>query len=103
MTADRQGTRSYWALIAPPLLVMALCYFYPLGKLLSLSVTVPKFGLDNFGRLLTSKAIWHILATTGRICIITSALALIVGYLIAYTMMHVSAQYRTWMLFVGPI
>jgi putative spermidine/putrescine transport system permease protein len=79
---------------------MALCYFYPLGKFLSLSLTVPRFGFDNFGRLLTSPAIWHILATTGRICIITTALALIVGYLIAYVMMHVSAQYRTWMLFI---
>lgn len=100
MSADRQGTRSYWALIVPPLAVMALCYFYPLGRFLSLSLTVPRFGFDNFGRLLTSPAIWHILVTTGRICIITTALALIVGYLIAYVMMHVSAQYRTWMLFI---
>jgi putative spermidine/putrescine transport system permease protein len=100
VTADRQGTRSYWALIVPPLAVMALCYFYPLGKLLSLSLTVPRFGFDNFGRLLTSSAIWHIMATTGRICIITTVLALIVGYLIAYVMMHVSAQHRTWMLFI---
>ena len=79
---------------------MALCYFYPLGKFLSLSLTVPRFGFDNFERLLTSQAIWHIVATTGRICVITTCLALIVGYLIAYAMVHVSAQHRTWMLFV---
>jgi putative spermidine/putrescine transport system permease protein len=100
LTAERQGTRAYWALILPPLAVMAVCYFYPLGKFLSLSVTVPRFGFDNFERLLTSPAIWHIMATTGRICIITTLLALIVGYLIAYVMVHVSPQHRTWMLFV---
>jgi len=42
----------------------------------------------------------RILMTTVRLCVITSVIALLMGYLIAYVMAHVSTQHRSWILFV---
>jgi putative spermidine/putrescine transport system permease protein len=100
MTASDRTERAYWAFVLLPLAALAAFYLYPLGKVLWLSVTVPKPGFDNFELLLTSSATQRILVTTARICIVTTAIALVVGYVIAYAMAHVSAQHQTWILFV---
>src|SRR4051812_27114292 len=100
MLSDQPTSRAYWVFILIPLAALAVFYLYPLVKLLSLSVTVPKPGFGNFERLLTSEAIWRIVGNTARISAITSLVALVVGYVIAYTMMHVSSQHRTWILFI---
>ena len=63
-------------------------------------MTVPKPGLGNFALLLTSSGIHRILLTTLRISIITSSIALVLGYLISYVMVHTTPQHRTWILFV---
>ncbi len=100
MTASDRTERAYWAFVLLPLAALAAFYLYPLGKVLWLSVTVPKPGFDNFELLLTSSATQRILVTTARICVVTTAIALLVGYVIAYAMAHVSAQHQTWILFV---
>ena len=100
MTASDRTERAYWAFVLLPLAALAAFYLYPLGKVLWLSVTVPKPGFDNFELLLTSSATQRILVTTARICVVTTAIALVVGYVIAYAMAHVSAQHQTWILFV---
>jgi putative spermidine/putrescine transport system permease protein len=100
MTASDRTERAYWAFVLLPLAALAAFYLYPLGKVLWLSVTVPKPGFDNFELLLTSSATQRILVTTARICIVTTAIALVIGYVIAYAMAHVSAQHQTWILFV---
>jgi putative spermidine/putrescine transport system permease protein len=100
VTVDQRAARAYWGLMLLPLGVLTVFYFYPLAKFLSLSVTVPKLGFGNFERLLTSEAIWRILGTTARISAITTLVALVVGYVIAYAMVHVAPRHRTWMLFI---
>jgi putative spermidine/putrescine transport system permease protein len=50
--------------------------------------------------LLGSSAIQRILWTTARVCIITTVICLVVGYVIAYAMAHVSPQHHAWMLFI---
>jgi len=95
-----RAVRAYWALVVLPLVALAVFYLYPLSKVLWLSVTLPKPGFGNFMLLATSEGVQRILMTTVRLCIITSIIALLMGYLIAYVMAHVSTQHRSWILFV---
>ena len=97
---DRQSRRGYWALVLLPLAVLGVLYLYPLGKVLWLSVTVPTPGFGNYARLADSAALQRILWTTARICALTALIALVLGYLVAYVMLHVSARTRAWMLFL---
>jgi putative spermidine/putrescine transport system permease protein len=92
--------RTYWAFVLVPLAILACFYFYPLFKVLWLSVTVPAPGLGNYERLLASEAIQRILLTTLRICLVTTAVALLLGYAIAYAMMQARPSTRLWMLFI---
>ena len=101
--AERIGVdetaRAYWALIWIPLVLLAAFYLYPLAKVLWISVTVPKPGLGNFAALASSSALQRMLATTARICAITTVLALAIGYLIAYAALHVGSRHGQWLLF----
>lgn len=99
MQSDR-AARVYWMFILVPLAVLAVFYFYPLGKVLWLSVSVPELGFGNYGKLVESAAIQRIMLTTLRICVITTTIALLVGYAIAYAMLQALPERRIWMLFV---
>ncbi|HEX2887736.1 ABC transporter permease [Vineibacter terrae] len=99
MERDR-ATRTYWIFILIPLAVLTAFYFYPLAKVLWLSVTVPSPGFGNYEKLLSSTAIHNIMLTTLRICIITTALSLVIGYAIAYAMLQAPPERRVWMLFI---
>lgn len=99
MQSDR-AARVYWMFILVPLAVLAVFYFYPLGKVLWLSVSVPELGFGNYGKLVESAAIQRIMLTTLRICVITTTIALLVGYAIAYAMLQAPPERRIWMLFV---
>ncbi len=100
MSADDRAQRVYWILIVAPLAVLALFYLYPLSKVLYLSVTVPTPGFGNFAKLVDSSAVQRILMTTARICVITTAISLVLGYLVAYTALHVRRGHETWILFI---
>ena len=95
-----KATRTYWAFILIPLAVLATFYFYPLFKVLWLSVTEPTPGFANYEKLVSSEAIQRILLTTLRICVVTTAIALVIGYAIAYAMLQVPPRRRIWMLFI---
>ncbi len=88
----------YWILILPALVLMLAFYTYPLSRVLWISVTEPRPGLDNYGLLFTSAALHRILWTTARICSLTTVLTLLLGYLVAYSMAHVREGHRQWML-----
>lgn len=100
MTGTDPTARTYWLLVLAPLAALAVFYLYPLSKVLWLSVTVPTVGLDNFGTLLTSGAVQRILLTTLRICVITTGLALAIGYLIAYAALHARPRHGELMLMI---
>lgn len=89
----------YWLLILPALFMMVVFFVYPLARVLWVSVTEPAPGLANYGLLFTSPAVQRIIVTTIRICTITSLLTLVLGYLVAYAMVHVTEAHRQWMLF----
>lgn len=94
------ATRTYWAFVLIPLFVLAVFYFYPLAKVLWLSVTVPTPGFGNYEKLLSSDAIGRIMWTTLRVSVVTTALALAIGYAIAYAMLQAAPERRLWMLFI---
>jgi putative spermidine/putrescine transport system permease protein len=100
MTAGRFARRhAYWLLVLPALAMMVIFYTYPLAQVLWVSLTDPSPGLGNYALLFTSPAVQRIIATTARICTITSLLTLVLGYLVAYAMVHVTEPHRQWMLF----
>lgn len=85
---DPRTRAVYLMLLLAPLVLLAGLYLYPLLRVLWLSVTVPTPGLGNFERLFSSDAIQRILWTTGKLCVLTTALALLIGYAIAYAAVH---------------
>lgn len=89
----------YWLLIAPALLLMLGFYFYPLAKVLWISVTEPKPGLANYALLVTSDSVQRTLITTARICLITSIITLVLGYIVAYAMVHAGDRQLRWLTF----
>ena len=93
------GSAGYWPLVLAPLGLLAVFYLYPLGQVLWISVTQPKPGLGNYALLFTSSAVLHILWITARVCIVTSLVTMILGYLVAYTILHVSRTHEAWLLF----
>ncbi|MCA0304779.1 MAG: ABC transporter permease [Proteobacteria bacterium] len=85
---DPRTRAVYLVLLVAPLVLLAGLYLYPLSRVLWLSVTVPTPGFGNFERLFTSDAVQRILWTTGKLCVLTTALALLIGYAIAYAAVH---------------
>lgn len=95
----RGGAAIYWMLALLPLAVLSVFYLYPLFQVLKISFMEPEPGLGNYARLLGSSAVWRVVGTTAWICTITSALTLLLGYLLAYCILHVSGRWQTWMMF----
>ena len=67
----------------PAVLMLVVLYFVPLGNVLLTSVTDPKPGLQNYGLLFTSASVQRTLLTTVRICVVTTMIALLLGYVVA--------------------
>ena len=98
----RSGNLRYWLLIAPALAMMLVFYVYPIGRVLVMSVTVPAPGLANYELLLTSQAIRRVLWTTARICVVTTAITLLLGYVVSYVLVNGRASVRR-LLFLGVL
>ncbi len=93
----QQTASPYWLLVVPLLALLLAFYTYPILQVLWISFTDPMPGLGNYERLLTSGSIQRMLWATFRICVVTSALAMVFGYVVAYAMVHVGERHRTWM------
>ena len=75
-----------WLMVAPALVLMLTLYVYPILQVLAISVTEPKPGLSNYGELFDSGAVQRVLWTTARICVFTTAIAVLLGYIVSYVM-----------------
>ena len=95
----RSARSPYWLLILPALAMLLVLYLAPLFDVLVTSVTDPKPGLGNYVLLFTSAPIQRTLLATLRIAAITTAFALLLGYLAAYAMRAASSQRQRLMLF----
>jgi putative spermidine/putrescine transport system permease protein len=87
-----------WFLVAPFLIVVVAFYLGPLANILWLSVTDPEPGLGNYERLFTTDALVRILWTTFRICLVTTIFSVLIGYCLAYAMVHAHQRNQNIML-----
>src|SRR5271165_4436440 len=87
-----------WLMITPALALMLVLYAYPITQVLTISVTEPKLGLGNYAEIFESASIQRVLLTTARICLTPTALAVCLGYVIAYAMTAGSAAVQRWTL-----
>jgi putative spermidine/putrescine transport system permease protein len=90
---------AYWLIMLPALLMLVVLYFVPLGNVLLTSVTDPRPGLGNYGLLFTSSSVHRTLVTTLRIAAITTFVALLLGYVVAYAMRAATSRRQRLMLF----
>ncbi len=87
-----------WLLVLPFLALVVVLFLGPIVNILWLSVTVPEPGLGNYAALVVSDTLAGILWTTVRICVITTVFSVVLGYSIAYAMVHVAQSSRNRML-----
>lgn len=101
--APRRGgdqlRRFYWLLVMPAVAMMAGLYFFPLAKVLWISVTDPVPGLGNYAKLLTSESVHKVLIVTARICVITTAVTLVLGYVLSYAMVQAKGAWLRGLTF----
>ncbi|TQF83447.1 ABC transporter permease [Elioraea sp. Yellowstone] len=88
---------SWWLLIAPAVILMLAFYAFPLAEVLWISFTEPEPGFGNYERLLTSPALQRVWMTTLRICVITTAITLVAGYVVAYALVSAPPRIQRWM------
>ena len=98
MQALRKHIHRGWLIIAPLLAMVALLYLGPILNILWLSITDPTPGLGNYAKLGESDALVRILWTTLRICLITTGFSVVMGYSIAYAMIHCHERQKNYML-----
>lgn len=92
-----RGFDPYAMLLLPLLAMLAGLYVYPMLRVFWISFSDPKLGFANYEKLFTTAGIQRMLGTTFTLCAITTVIAMVCGYLIAYAMTHVSDRHRTWM------
>ena len=90
--------RGGWLLVAPLMVLVLGLFLGPLTNIMVISVTDPKPGLGNYAALFQSDALGGILWTTLRVCVLTTAISVTLGYCIAHAMIHALARERNWML-----
>ncbi len=98
MSTLRNKLKPGWLLVLPFLALVVLFYLGPILNILMLSVTDPAPGLANYAKLGESDALARIMWTTVRICIVTTFFSVLLGYSIAYGMVHSSTQKQSLML-----
>ncbi|NDV00507.1 ABC transporter permease [Pseudoroseicyclus sp. CLL3-39] len=87
-----------WAMALLPIAVLSVFYFYPLIRVLLISVTEPTPGFGNYIDIFTSSPVRKVLSTTLWICVVSSSISLMLGYLLAYAIVHATGRWQSWML-----
>jgi putative spermidine/putrescine transport system permease protein len=96
VTGTGRAGVGWWLLILPAFALLLAFYIAPIVQVLAISVTDPEPGLGNYERIFTSGAVQRVILTTLRICAITTVLALLLGYAIAYAITLASPRARGW-------
>ncbi len=88
----------WYGLLLPAFLLMTVVYVVPILQVLAISVTEPVPGVGNYERLLPNAGVQRVSGTTLRICLITTAVALLLGYALSYV--ATPRAQRWWLLAV---
>jgi putative spermidine/putrescine transport system permease protein len=86
----------WWLLILPAGLLLLVFYIAPIAQVLAISFSEPEPGFGNYERLFTSESVQRVILTTLRICLITTVLALLLGFAVAYAITLASPRARSW-------
>lgn len=102
-TGGRLLPNVYWLLLLPATGLLIGFYLWPLVQVLWISFTeitpgAEELALGNYG-LLAEDNLQRLLWRTARICLVTTAITILLGYLVAYAMVHVGKQQRLFLLF----
>lgn len=96
MSGAGRPSLGWWLLILPALALLLAFYVAPIAQVLAISVSEPEPGLGNYERLFTSEGVQRVILTTLRICVITTAFALLLGYAMAYAISLATPRARGW-------
>jgi len=102
--ADHAGSAArYWSagegrLVLPALAFFAAIYLYPLSRLFAWSLFTPGFSLAHYQALFAQPAYLRALQNTIEISLSVTALALLLGYPLAFLMVTVSPRARRLVL-----
>lgn len=88
----------YWLLVAPALFLVVILYAAPIINVLFLSFTDPKPGLGNYYKIIESDTVSRLIFTTIRLCLITTLASVMLGYVVAYAMLHALSGVRQRMM-----
>ncbi|HVJ42998.1 MAG TPA: ABC transporter permease [Dongiaceae bacterium] len=99
MLFGNRQERVYWLFLAPVLLALLVFFLLPLLQVFWISFSDPSIGTDNYVRLVESRAIQKVVLTTLRICAITTAAAVLIGYVIAFTVTLAPPRTRSLLMF----
>ena len=88
----------WWALLLPAFLLLTVFYIVPIVQVLAISFLEPEPGFSNYERIATNLSVQRVLITTARICIITTVIALFLGYALAYAITLASERAKRWWL-----
>lgn len=98
-TALSRSERSrYLVLALPAILMMGVFFAIPLLQVLWLSVSEPRLGFENYQEIATNPLIARIWMTTLRVCLITTVISVVFGYVVAYAMTVVGPRQRMGMI-----
>ncbi len=90
--------RSYAGFVAPAIGLVVVMFLVPLIWLVLISFEAPAhFTLKWYGDILTSAGIHGMLWTTFRIVTVTTVIALVLGYVVAFAMAHVGERQRMFL------
>lgn len=95
---QKRARRLALVLIAPALALICVFYVLPLLRILGLSLTEAPGGIENYSLLFTSNAIGRVVATTLRICAITTLVTLVLSYVMAAALVLAGPRTRTAMM-----
>lgn len=81
-------------LTLPAGIVVLALYALPILQVLSLSLTEGKGAVANYSQLFTSRAVSRVVTTTLVVSLTTTAISMVVAYIIAFGMIHMSDRPR---------
>ncbi|MCR0982121.1 ABC transporter permease [Roseomonas populi] len=98
MSPRGRGALGWWGLILPAFLLLTAFYLAPIIQVLAISVTEPRPGFGNYERLFTSESVQRVVFTTLRIGAVTTVIALLLGYVLAYRIAMAGPKAQRWWL-----
>lgn len=75
-------------------------YAIPIAQVLALSVTEPAVGLGNYQKLFANPAVGRVVLTTLKVSVMTTVVTVLVSYVVAFAMIHMSAGLRRVAMFL---